>query len=208
MKIQGCADSFARTRAPTRLPAVGVHSTVATGAAPSPDYTPPESLAPPPPSVRGLIGEGNTLESLLKTVLGLKQRGVDGARPFDRTTGEGFVAACDGDYADALRKKRSVVLFNTESSGAVGPRGVRLLAQLGKDVRRKGAVDGTVYGTAATSTRSFFVHHLSAVAAGVKHADALTLDGTPPPRSPSSTRARPAARSSAGRKSAASARCE
>ena len=29
---------------------------------------------------------------------------------------------------------------------------------------------------AATSTRSFFVHHLSAVAAGVKHADALTLE--------------------------------
>ena len=49
-------------------------------------------------------------------------------------------------------------------------------AQLSKDVRRKGAVDGTVYGTARTSTRSFFVHHLSAVAAGVMHADALTLE--------------------------------
>ena len=109
-------------------------------------------------------------------MLGLKQRGTDGERAFDRTTGEGFVAACDGDYADALRKKRSVVLFLTESSGAIDPRGVRLLAQLGKDVRRKGAVDGTVYGTAATSTRSFFVYHLSAVAAGVKHADALTLE--------------------------------
>ena len=43
-------------------------------------------------------------------------------------------------------------------------------------MRRKGATDGTVYGTARTSTRSFFVHHLSAVAAGVKHADALTLE--------------------------------
>ena len=39
-----------------------------------------------------------------------------------------------------------------------------------------GATDGTVYGTARTSTRSFFVHHLSAVAAGVIHADALTLE--------------------------------
>ena len=43
-------------------------------------------------------------------------------------------------------------------------------------MRHKGAVDGTVYGTAATSTRSFFVHHLSAVAAGAVHADALTLE--------------------------------
>ena len=123
-----------------------------------------------------LVAFGNTLESAIKTVLGLKQRGTDGERAFDRTTGEGFVAACDGDYADALRKKRSLVLFLTESSGAVESRGVRLFARLGKDVRRKGAVDGTVYGTAATSTRSFFVHHLSAVAAGVKHADALTLE--------------------------------
>ena len=90
--------------------------------------------------------------------------------------GVGFVAACDGDYADALRKRRSVVLFHTESSGAVDPRGVRLLGQLAKDVRRTGATDGTVYGTSRTSTRSFFVHHLSAVAAGVKHADALTLE--------------------------------
>ena len=65
---------------------------------------------------------------------------------------------------------------------------VRLLAQLGKDVRRKGAVDGTVYGTAATSTRSFSVHHLSAVAAGVKHADALTPDNAAAPLSSFDTR--------------------
>ena len=69
-----------------------------------------------------------------------------------------------------------MVLFNVESTGAIGPRAVRLLAQLAKDVKRKGATDGTVYGTARTSTRSFFVHHLSAVAAGVMHADALTLE--------------------------------
>ena len=100
----------------------------------------------------------------------------DGQPPFDRTSGEGFVAAHDGDYADAQRKRYSVVLFNVESTGAIGPRAVRLLAQLAKDVKRKGATDGTVYGTARTSTRSFFVHHLSAVAAGVMHADALTLE--------------------------------
>ena len=125
-----------------------------------------------------LIAFGNTLESSIKTVLGLKQIGTDGERPYDRCSGQGFVAACDGDYADALRKKRSVVLFLTESSGAVESRGVRLFARLSKDVRRKGAVDGTVYGTAATSTRSFFVHHLSAVAAGAIRADALTLENT------------------------------
>ena len=50
-------------------------------------------------------------------MLGLRQQGVDGQRPFDRTSGEGFVAAHDGDYADALRKRYSVVLFNVESTG-------------------------------------------------------------------------------------------
>ena len=125
-----------------------------------------------------LFAFGNSLESITKTVLGLAQRGTDGERALDRVSGEGFVAAHDGDYADALRKRRSVVLFNTESTGAIGPRGVRLLAQLAKDVRRKGAADGTVYGTARTSTRSFFVHHLSAVAAGAVHADALALENT------------------------------
>ena len=123
-----------------------------------------------------LFAFGNTLESAIKTVLGLRQQGVDGQRPFDRTSGEGFVAAHDGDYADALRKRYSVVLFNAESTGAVGPRAIRLLRQLAKDTKRKGATDGTMYGTARTSTRSFFVHHLSAVAAGVMHADALTLE--------------------------------
>jgi len=67
-------------------------------------------------------------------------------------------------------------MTHVESTGAIGPRAVRLLAQLAKDVKRKGATDGTVYGTARTSTRSFFVHHLYAVAAGVMHADALTLE--------------------------------
>ena len=57
-----------------------------------------------------LFAFGNTLESAIKTVLGLRQQGVDGQRPFDRTSGEGFVAAHDGDYADALRKRYSVVL--------------------------------------------------------------------------------------------------
>ena len=123
-----------------------------------------------------LFAFGNTLESAIKTVLGLRQQGVDGQPPFDRTSGEGFVAAHDGDYADALRKRYSVVLFNAESTGAVGPRAIRLLWQLAKDTKRKGATDGTVYGTARTSIRSSFVRTLSAVAAAVMHADALALE--------------------------------
>ena len=66
------------------------------------------------------------------------------------------------------------MLFNTETSGAVGPRGIRLLGQLAKDVQRKGAVDGNFYGTSRASTRSFFPHHLGAIASSIVRADALT----------------------------------
>ena len=44
---------------------------------------------------------GNTAESLRKKVFGLTQIGDPGDRAFDRTTGEGFVAACQGQYARA-----------------------------------------------------------------------------------------------------------
>ena len=42
-------------------------------------------------------------------------------------------------------------------------------------MRRKGAVDGTVYGTNRSSARSFFPYHVGAVASRIVRADALTL---------------------------------
>ena len=41
---------------------------------------------------------------------GLLQIGKEGDRAFNRTTGEGYVAHVDGDYADAARKKIPVIL--------------------------------------------------------------------------------------------------
>ena len=54
-------------------------------------------------------------------------------------------------------------------------RGVRLLTALAKEVKGRGRSDGTVYGRARTSTRSFFVYHLSAIASAVMQAEALTI---------------------------------
>ena len=56
------------------------------------------SLNEPSTADGHLVAFGNTLESSIKTVLGLKQIGTDGERPYDRCSGQGFVAACDGDY--------------------------------------------------------------------------------------------------------------
>ena len=42
----------------------------------------------------------------------------------------------------------------------------------------EGHRDGTVYGTARTSTTSFFTHHLCAISRAIVTADALTLTKT------------------------------
>ena len=41
-------------------------------------------------------------------------------RASGRTTGEGFVDACDGQYADALAKGHGVNLLQAETTGALG----------------------------------------------------------------------------------------
>jgi len=68
------------------------------------------------------IAFGGTLEDITRETRGLLQIGKEGDNAFDRTTGEGYVAPVDGDYADAIRKKIPMILFTCETSGARGPR--------------------------------------------------------------------------------------
>ena len=64
---------------------------------------------------------GNTEEHLRAVTLGHPARGEASAAALDRRTGLGRVDAKDGDYADAIRKGRKVVLLVTETSGALAP---------------------------------------------------------------------------------------
>ena len=121
------------------------------------------------------IAFGNTEEDLIRKNYGLKQIGTPEQPPYDRTTGEGYVAAANGDYTDALRNGREVILVISEPLGALCSRGVRLLKHLGRLAKRPGHRDGTEYGAARTSTTSFFVHHLSTLSRALATADALTL---------------------------------
>ena len=68
-----------------------------------------------------------------------------------------------------------MVLFITDPLGSVAAHGVRFLRTLSRLAQQTGHRDGTVYGTARTSTTSFFVHHLSALSRALVKADALTL---------------------------------
>ena len=63
-----------------------------------------------------------------------------------------------------------------EPSGAMNAAGVTLLQQLGKAARLPSVDDRTVYGVARGSHRSYFTHHLAAIATAVAHADAMTIE--------------------------------
>ena len=53
---------------------------------------------------------------------------------------------------------------------------MKLLRALAHKAKRRAHRDGTVYGTSRSSTTSFFIHHLAAIASAVVRADALTLE--------------------------------
>ena len=113
-------------------------------------------------------------------MLGLKQIGSPSAPyrahcPFDRRTGAGYVAPRDGAYRDALAKKHPTWLLLVETTGAMSPSLVRLIAGLAKESRQPSAQDHTAYGTERSSSKDFATHHTAAISSAVQLADVLTL---------------------------------
>ena len=103
-------------------------------------------------------------------------RGHAAQRPLDHATGEGFVAAHDGLYADALAKGHSVVLLITETLGGAHPGLARLLRTLHKRATRPGFHDRTAYGLSRSATRSFHAHHLRLLSLTIANAVAQSVD--------------------------------
>ena len=127
-----------------------------------------------------IVAFGGTLEDQTAVTLGLKQIGSPDApflpnRPFDRTTGQGYVAARDGDYSDAQTKKHPTLLLLVETTGAMCASLVRLIRGIGTQARERGGIDHTAYGPERCSTKDFVTHHTSAISAAIQLADVLTL---------------------------------
>ena len=114
-------------------------------------------------------------------VLGLKQVGSRDDAPYDRMTGAGFVAACDGQYADALSKGVGVSLLVAESEttahrGALAASFMTsILRLLARQTRLPGATDNTRYGEGRASPRSFLTHHVAHISTAIQAADAQTI---------------------------------
>ena len=115
----------------------------------------------------GRYAFGNTEERLRRLVLGLDGHGQPGEAPLNRHTGRGWVRATTGSYTDALRKGHHVTLLVAENSGALAPGFRDLLRLYGRVAGRPYAHDATVYGTARTSPRAYYAHHLAAISAAI-----------------------------------------
>ena len=82
---------------------------------------------------------------------------------FDRINGTGYVAACDGDYADAIAKHHKTHLLIVETTGAHSAPLMALLRGLAAQTKAKGALDRTAYGEARHSPQDFVTHHVAAI---------------------------------------------
>ena len=118
---------------------------------------------------------GCTAEHLRKLVFGLRRIGAPDEPAFNRTTGAGFVDACDGQYADALAKGHGVNLLHAETTGALGAIFMTVLRVLAKQSRLPGATDFTQYGEGRASPKACLTHHVASISTAIQAADAHTV---------------------------------
>jgi hypothetical protein len=107
------------------------------------------------------------------------------------TTKVGSVKERAGDYDDALRNKKALVIpMILEAFGGISPHSLHFIRRLAVALRAKGARarDSTVYGgsstLSSTSAKSFFVHHTQQLAAAAQVGDAKGIRKTSGRRSP------------------------
>ena len=117
---------------------------------------------------------GNTEERAKYRVLGAQQRSVQAAGAFNHKTGEGFVAKHDGDYHDAINKRKAYVKL--ELHGMLGGMSVytsKTLHRAARDAVRNGC-DGTNYGENRAAA-SFVPHYAQKLSWAAIQGSALTI---------------------------------
>ena len=80
-----------------------------------------------------------------------------------------------GVYDAIHNKGNRVIPFITSPSGGIAPQGLAHLKLLARSSRLAGGRDGTPYGLARTSPRSFFTHHLQRISSALVRAAARDI---------------------------------
>ena len=125
-----------------------------------------------PASVGHAYACGSTAEPAEIQVLGLRQRGRPDDPLHSHTTGEGFVASRPGDYADAILRRRRVVLLLHEVFGGLEARAEHFLYELADLAARPGARDSTRYTRCA---RGFVQYHIQRISLGIIQGGAIGM---------------------------------
>ena len=86
-------------------------------------------------------------------MLGHAERGTKDGKRFDPRTGQGYVAACDGDYAEALRRQHTVFCLIFCTFGGFSPEVVKFMGGLAKRVDNK--LNSAQYEETTWSARSW-----------------------------------------------------
>jgi hypothetical protein len=126
-----------------------------------------------------LYAFGNTEERYRIKILGCKGKGTLGVdRPFNHATKVGSVKERTGDYDDALRNKKALVVIPKfpmilEAYSGISPHSLHFIRRLALRAKGARARDSTVYRGSSTSAKSFFVHiHTQQLAAAAQVGDA------------------------------------
>ena len=141
-----------------------------------------------------LIAMGGTEEAQRVAVLGADARGSEADGDHNRFDGTGHVKSTrdKAQYSSARSKGHGVTLITTENSGAISRDFNNTLHHYGKLATALGTTDSTVYGASRASTRSYYQHHVAAIAAAIVFADVSTIHATGPRTSaPSSSQVAP-----------------
>ena len=126
------------------------------------------------PSLRGAaVGFGNTLPKARELCLGRRQRGSPGDKPFQPSTGDGFVSAKEGTYARALHLGCDVRVLLFEVWGGFGPDVVKLLRTLAEE--RSDKLNKAEYEVATWSTRTWLPFSTQKLSVALHHAAALEV---------------------------------
>ena len=123
---------------------------------------------------------GGTEEAQRVAVLGTDARGSEADGDHNRFDGTGHVKStrAKAQYSSARSKGHGVTLITTENSGAISNDFNNTLHHYGKLAAAFGTTDSTIYGASRASTRSYYQHHIAAIAAAIVFADVSTIHAT------------------------------
>ena len=106
-------------------------------------------------------------------MLGRAERGAPSDGRFNPATGDGHVAAADGQYAEAIAKQHQVIPLIFETFGGFSPEAVNFLKMARDHVNNK--LNATQYQLTTWSARSWMSYQCQKISIALQRAAAFEI---------------------------------